>query len=214
MRPNDEILRPAECELLDYEIELGVVIKKDVNEAVSVTDENLGDYVGGILLTNDVSARDFMFGAPILQWYKGKTQKTFCPAGPIFYLLDEGESSKIYDLELKLWMNGELKQDANTNQLIHRPPKTIAELSTFTKLNAGDCILTGTPGGVLLQKGLKTGLAIMLNMGNDKKRREKLVAAQKGNVKFLESGDVLELEIKSPDGSLNLGRQKNVIGQA
>ena len=212
--PNDDILRPKNCELLDYEIEMGVVLKKDIHQTVEITDANLGAYLGGIILTNDVSARDFMFGAPMIQWYKGKTQKTFCPAGPVLYLLDEGDADKIYDLDLKLWMNGELKQDSNTNQLIHKPSKTLTELSTFTKVNAGDCILTGTPGGVLLQTGLKTGLAIILNLTNDKKRRAKLIAAQKGSVKFLQAGDVLELEIKSSDGSIDLGKQRNVIAEA
>ena len=70
--PNDPIVRPKGCELLDYEIELGVVLKKDIAEETEVTEHNLHEYVGALVLCDDVSARDFMFGAPMLQWFKGK----------------------------------------------------------------------------------------------------------------------------------------------
>ena len=209
--PNDTILRPVGCELLDYEIELGIVLKRDVQGPIQVNDENIGEYVGGLILCNDVSARDFMFGAPMIQWYKGKSQRTFCPAGPVLYLLDEVEIEQMYSLELSLWMNGELKQNAVVEQLIHKPPKTLQEISVFSDLNAGDCVLTGTPGGVLAGHSLKAGLSIMLNLTNDQKRRKKFVAAQKAQASFLQPGDVIELEIKSPDGGINLGRQRNEI---
>ena len=81
--PNDDIVRPKGCELLDYEIELALVMKRDIPANTKVTPANLLDYVGGITLTNDISARDFMFGAPMLQWFKGKGQRTFCPTGPV-----------------------------------------------------------------------------------------------------------------------------------
>ena len=66
------------------------ILKTDIHKPTKVTEENAGDYIGGLILCNDVSARDFMFGAPMMQWYKGKSQRTFCPAGPILYLLDDG----------------------------------------------------------------------------------------------------------------------------
>jgi len=212
--PNDDILRPHGVELLDYEIELGVILKKSINEPTQVTDENLGDYLGALVLCNDVSARDLMFGGPMLQWFKGKSQRTFCPAGPVLYLLDEGEVNQLYSLELTLKMNGEVKQQGSTDQLIHKPPKTLTDISQYANLNAGDCILTGTPGGVLGSTSLKTGLAIMLNFKNPKKRRQKFTSAQKSMTTFLQPGDFLELEIKSLDGSINLGKQKSMIAQA
>ncbi len=64
--PNDDILRPNGVELLDYEIELGVILKKSINEPTQVTDDNIGDYLGALVLCNDVSARDLMFGGPVL----------------------------------------------------------------------------------------------------------------------------------------------------
>ncbi len=212
--PNDDILRPEGVELLDYEIELGIILKKNINKPTQVTDENVGEYIGGLVLCNDVSARDLMFGGPMLQWFKGKSQRTFCPAGPVLYLLDEGDINKIYSLELTLKMNGKIKQQASTQQLIHKPPKTLTDVSQYANFNVGDCILTGTPGGVLGGKSLKVGLAIMLNLKNEKKRRQKFTAAQKSLATFLQPGDCLELEIKSMDGSINLGKQKNMIAQA
>ncbi len=212
--PNDNIIRPEGCELLDYEIELGLVLKTDINEAIQVDDNNVGDYIGAYILCNDVSARDFMFGAPMLQWYKGKSQRTFCPAGPILYLLEDGDIEKMYSLQLTLKMNGKVKQDSSTDLLIHKPPKTLTDLSKFSNMNAGDCILTGTPGGVLGGSSPKTGMAILLNFKNDKKRRRKFIAAQKSLATFLQPGDFLELEIKSHDGSIDLGTQRNMIAEA
>jgi 2-keto-4-pentenoate hydratase/2-oxohepta-3-ene-1,7-dioic acid hydratase in catechol pathway len=212
--PNETILRPAGCELLDYEIELGLVMREDVPAGARVSEDNLADYLGGLILCNDVSSRDMMFGAPILQWFKGKSQRTFCPVGPVLYLLDAGELSQLYRMRLLLKVNGEVKQDAITDQLIHRPPKTLTELAEFTDLKKGDLLLTGTPGGVILNMTLKTGLAVMLNLTNEKKRRRKFVAAQLAKFRYLQPGDVLELEIKSIDGSIDLGRQRNEITEA
>lgn len=209
--PNDDIIRPRGCELLDYEIELGLILKSDILENWPVNEEDLEDLVGGLILANDVSARDFQFGAPAMQWFRGKSQKTFCPMGPVLYLLDKGDLSQFYQLHLTLRLNGEVKQDTTTDLLIHKPAATLAELSTYVGMRAGDCILTGTPGGVLLNIDMKTGLSIMLNLKNDAKRRAKFVAAQLARTRYLQPGDVLELEIKSLDGSINLGRQTNKI---
>ncbi len=212
--PNVTILRPRGTKLLDYEIELGVVLKQDIHESVTVTDENLADYVGGFILCNDVSSRDLMFGAPAMQWYKGKSQRTFCPAGPVLFLPEPDDFKQLYNLQLKLHLNGKLMQDAVTSQLIHKPPKTITELSQCHDLYAGDCILTGTPGGVLAQLTPKAALAILFNMRNDKKRREKFTKAQLSRTEFLKPGDVLELEIVSSDGSVDLGQQRSEIADA
>ena len=213
-KPNETILRTKGCVLLDYEIELGIVLKTDVAPGTQVTAQNLGDYVGGLILCNDVSARDFMFGAPALQWYKGKSQRTFCPAGPVLYLLDEGEASQLYSLQMTLRLNGETRQSSLTELMIHKPPATITELATFTDLSCGDCIITGTPGGVFTTMNLKSGLAILLNMKNDAKRREKFIKAQLAVGPYLQPGDILELEIASPDGSIDLGKQRNEIADA
>jgi 2-keto-4-pentenoate hydratase/2-oxohepta-3-ene-1,7-dioic acid hydratase in catechol pathway len=212
--PNDDIVRPPDCELLDYEIELGLILKRDITAVTTVTDHNLGEYVGALLLCNDVSARDVQFGAPVLQWFKGKSYRSFCPCGPVLYLMDEEDFSRLYDLELVLKLNGEIRQQSTTDLLIHKPPKTLTDISEYADMYSGDCILTGTPGGVLAAVSLKVGLAIMLNLRNDKKRRRKFTAAQKSRARFLQPGDVLDLTLRSRDGAIDLGSQRGTITEA
>lgn len=209
--PNDDIIRPKDCQLLDYEIELALVLKHGVNEASQISEDQLPDLIGGLVLANDVSSRDHQFGATAMQWFKGKSFRTFCPMGPVLYLLEKEDFAQLYQLQLTLKVNGEVKQSATTEQLIHKPAATISEISNFADLNVGDCILTGTPGGVLLNINLKTALGIMLNLKKDAKRREKVTAAQLAQTKFLQPNDLLELEIKSIDGSICLGKQSNKI---
>lgn len=208
--PDDDIVRPAGCELLDYEIEMALVLKKDLTAGQLVTQTSLLDYVGGVTLANDISARDLMFGAPMMQWFKGKGQRTFCPTGPILYLLDADEQQLISNLHLSLKLNGELRQDASTDQLIFEPVETLNEIASFADLHCGDLLLTGTPGGVILNATPKVGLAILLNFTNDQRRKEKLVKSQR-SVRYLQPGDVLELAMRSEDEQLDLGRQRNMV---
>jgi 2-keto-4-pentenoate hydratase/2-oxohepta-3-ene-1,7-dioic acid hydratase in catechol pathway len=212
--PNEAILRPKDCKLLDYEIELALVMKQGVTESSSISEADLSQYVGGVVLCNDVSARDIMFGSPVLQWFRGKSQRTFCPMGPVLYLMDEQDFARLYSLQLTLKLNGEVKQSASTNLIIHRPAATLADLSTFASFSAGDCLLTGTPGGVLAGTNLKVAQAIILNLMNDQKRRSEFTQAQLDQTRFLEPGDVLELSIKTPDGAIDLGSQRNEIVDA
>ena len=211
--PRDDIIRPANCQLLDYEVELALVLKRDVPADTEITNENLLDYVGGFTLANDVSARDLCFGAPMLQWFKGKGHRTFCPTGPILYLMDSEEVDLLSNLRLTLSLNGESRQDATTDQLIFKPDETLTELAGFTNLMKGDMLLTGTPGGVILNASPKVGLAIVMNFTNDKKRREKLIKSQKG-VRYLQPGDQLKLSLETKDGSRHFGSQTNMIRDA
>jgi len=211
--PRDDIIRPANCQLLDYEVELALVLKRDVPADTEITNENLLDYVGGFTLANDVSARDLCFGAPMLQWFKGKGHRTFCPTGPILYLMDSEEIDLLSNLRLTLSLNGESRQDATTDQLIFKPDETLTELASFTNLMKGDMLLTGTPGGVILNASPKVGLAIVMNFTNDKKRREKLIKSQK-SVRYLQPGDQLKLSLETKDGSRHFGSQMNTIRDA
>ena len=212
--PNDTILRPRGCELLDYEIELALVLKRDIAAPVHIAEADLPEYVGGLVLCNDVSARDLMFGAPMLQWFRGKSQRTFCPMGPILYLLDAEDFHQLYHFKLELKVNGAVRQSATTADLIHRPAPTLTSIASFADMQTGDCLLTGTPGGVLAGSNLKVALAILANFRNDRKRREKFTQAQLARERFLQPGDVLELSIVSEDGAIDLGRQRNVIADA
>ncbi len=205
------IMRPQECKLLDYEIELGLVIKKDIVNPITVSQQQLKDYVAGFIICNDISARDVQMGAPAMQWFQGKSYRSFCPAGPVLYILDENEIDQLSQLQLRLWVNGKLRQSALSSQLIHKPHTTLEQISRFSNMKAGDCLLTGTPGGVALDMNLKTGLSLVLNMTRDAKRKTKFTKAQAGNPLYLKDGDIVETHISSSDGSIQLGRQKNKV---
>nr|WP_243239360.1 fumarylacetoacetate hydrolase family protein [Sulfobacillus harzensis] len=142
----DAIARPPEVELLDYEIELGLVLRADITGPITVTTDTLPEVVGGLFIANDVSARDIQI--PPGQWFLGKSYRTFCPTGPILCLLEDGEGPLVHHLALNLWVNGELRQSASTAQLLYTPEETLTELSRVMDLQAGDVLLTGTPGGV------------------------------------------------------------------
>src|SRR4029077_1164488 len=117
--PFSNIERPRDVQLLDYEVEFAVVLRAALGQGISVDDENLADYVAGVVLCNDVSARDIMFGASFLQWYQGKSYRTFCPAGPVLYWLERKEVRETLEhLQIQLWLNGELRQSASSAQLI------------------------------------------------------------------------------------------------
>jgi acylpyruvate hydrolase len=132
---------PESSQQVDYEAELAVVINR---EARHVPAEQAYDYVGGYMIANDVSARDVQFADK--QWVRGKSFDTFCPIGPFFVTHDEiGDP---HHLSIKCWVNGELRQESNTDQLVFRIPELIAFISKTCTLLPGDILCTGTPGGV------------------------------------------------------------------
>ncbi|HUH06507.1 MAG TPA: fumarylacetoacetate hydrolase family protein, partial [Egibacteraceae bacterium] len=139
--PYDDIHKPSETTQLDYEVELGVVIG---TRARHVTASEALRYVGGYLVIDDVSARDAQFADG--QWVRGKSFDTFAPMGPCLATPDEiGDPG---DLAIRAWVNGELRQDSNTENLVFDVPALIAYCSRYFTLEPGDVIATGTPGGV------------------------------------------------------------------
>jgi 2-keto-4-pentenoate hydratase/2-oxohepta-3-ene-1,7-dioic acid hydratase in catechol pathway len=140
--PGEPIVRPPTTEQLDYEVELTVVIGK---RAKNVSREDAMSYVAGYTIMNDVSARDLQFdkdGGIIL----GKNFDTSAPLGPAITLVDELPDPT--NLGIRTWVNGELRQDGNTHNLIFDVPAIIAFLTQQLTLEPGDCIATGTPAGV------------------------------------------------------------------
>jgi len=202
------IIRPKDCLCLDYEVELGLVVKKDIIGPVSVSGDNLPEYIAGLILANDMSPRDLQYREDYGQWFKGKSARTMLPLGPVLYLMDKEDFKHLHNLELKLWVNGELRQNANTSQLIFKPAETLSEISEFMNLSTGDLLLTGTPGGVVIKAPSKflQGIATWL-MTNE----QKVAALQKKQSEYLQDGDTLEATISSPDGEIDLGRQTNTI---
>jgi 2-keto-4-pentenoate hydratase/2-oxohepta-3-ene-1,7-dioic acid hydratase in catechol pathway len=125
---------------LDYEAELAVIIGK---QGVNIERENAWDHVFGFTIANDVTARDIQ--KQHTQFFKGKTLDTTCPMGP--YIVPSSDMS-CEDLSIKLWVNGELRQNSTTKNMIFDVPEIIRQLSAGFTLYPGDIILTGTPEGV------------------------------------------------------------------
>lgn len=143
---------PPVVRRLDYEGELAVVI-------------GAGATVAGFAVADDLSARDLQKAEP--QWTRAKGADGFCPYGPWITTADEVDDP--HELTLRTWVNGELRQDARTSDLIFRIPVLVSFIGETCTLEPGDLILTGTPSGV--------GMSM-------KPRR------------FLASGDVVRIEIE------------------
>ncbi|KGM46296.1 fumarylacetoacetate hydrolase family protein [Neobacillus niacini] len=138
-----EIAVPRVTKRLDYEVELGVVIGK---EAKDVSKENALDYVFGYCTANDLSARDLQKRSN--QWLLGKTCDDFSPIGP--YLVTADEVRDPNNLQLKTFVNGEMRQDSNTSDMIFDVDEIVSYISQHMTLTPGDIILTGTPEGVII----------------------------------------------------------------
>ncbi len=161
--PNDPVIRPKDSVKLDYEVELGVVIGAHCEH---VTETEALSKVAGYVLVNDVSERAFQIERGG-QWIKGKSAPTFGPTGP--WLVTADEIPDPQNLAVSLSVNGQVRQNSNTADMIFSVAEIISYMSRFMVLQPGDLIATGTPEGV--------------GMGMDPKG-------------FLVPGDVVELEIE------------------
>lgn len=139
---------PRVTERLDYEVELGIVIGK---EAKYVDEAEALDYVFGYCTTNDLSARDLQKRAS--QWLTGKSSDGFAPVGPYVVTKDAIEDPN--DLRLTTKVNGELRQDSNTADMIYNVEELVSYISQFMTLQPGDLIMTGTPEGVIIGKPIE-----------------------------------------------------------
>jgi 2-keto-4-pentenoate hydratase/2-oxohepta-3-ene-1,7-dioic acid hydratase in catechol pathway len=160
--PNEDVPLPDSATQYDYEVELGVVIGKPVK---NVAEGDALDTVFGYVTANDLSARELQTRTS--QWILGKTLDKFMPIGP--YLVTADDVPDPQALQLRTWMNGELRQDSNTSDMIFPVAEIISYISRHFSLAPGDVIITGTPAGVIL------GLA------------EK---------NWLKAGDVVEVEVE------------------
>lgn len=202
------IVSPSHVEFLDYEVELGLVFSRDVSDPVEVTEANLADYVGGLVLTNDVSARDVQL--PEMQFYKGKSYRTFGPTGPWLTLVDAADLARFDALRLTLSVNGETRQDSLTTDMVHRPPATLTELSQLQDWEAGDLLATGTPGGCALQAPAAP-LRLIAQLVSPLRRQAMLRRVGADNPRRLRPGDRVEATIRTDDGQIDLGTQRNVV---
>lgn len=141
--PYDNLLIPRGAEKTDWEVELGVVIGKTARYLESP--EAAALHIAGYCLTHDVSERAFQLERGG-QWTKGKSCDSFNPLGP--WLATPDEISRVNALSMKLWVNGELRQNGTTAKMIFNVSTLIHYLSQFMTLEPGDLISTGTPPGV------------------------------------------------------------------
>ena len=162
--PYDEVLVPRKSVKTDWEVELGVVIGRTARYLDS--HEEALACVAGYVLSHDVSEREFQIERGGT-WDKGKNCETFNPLGP--WLVPAEDIGDPQQLGLRLWVNGELKQDSSTKNMIFHVAEVIRYLSQFMVLRPGDLINTGTPAGVAL--------------------------GQPDPKPYLRAGDVVELEI-------------------
>ena len=206
--PNDDIVTPAHVRLLDYEVELGIVIGKPITEPVTVTPGNLAEYVGAFVVANDVSARDVQL--PQGQWYKGKSYRTFCPVGPYLCVPDPDEVQRWAELRLTLSVNGQKRQDSLAGDMVFKPADTLTEFSQLETFDVGDVILTGTPGGVALQPPKAIAQKIAGLLPEDKKWAL-FVKNQARSSAYLKAGDQVVSTIRTDDGALDLGAQHNTV---
>lgn len=148
-------IAPGVTEKLDYEVELGIVISK---KAKHVKAEDALDYIFGYFVANDVSARDWQFHSPTFTM--GKSFDTHGPIGPWIVTADEVKDPQA--LDLRCYVNGELRQSSNTSMMIYKIAQQIEYLSTAFTLEPGDLIATGTPEGV----GVAMEPAVFLKSGD------------------------------------------------
>ncbi len=143
--PYDEVLVPRGSTKTDWEVELAVVIGKTARYLE--TDEEALACVAGYTVSNDVSERALQLEVSGGQWSKGKACETFNPLGPSLVPADEVDAQ---NLGLRSWVNGEIRQDSNTRDMIFSVAALIRDLSQYMTLDPGDLVNTGTPEGVAL----------------------------------------------------------------
>lgn len=143
--PNDNLVIPDGFTKVDWEVELALVVGKR-SWQLKPTDNPL-DCLFGLTLANDLSDRHWQLEVPGGQWSKGKSGPWFLPLGPV--ILPTAEINPNH-LRLQSWVNEEVRQDSNTEDMIFSVADILRNLNQFTVLEPGDIILTGTPEGVAL----------------------------------------------------------------
>jgi 2-keto-4-pentenoate hydratase/2-oxohepta-3-ene-1,7-dioic acid hydratase in catechol pathway len=201
--PMGDVVKPEHVKLLDYEVEVGLVIGRELPVGTEVTEANLADFVAGLVLTNDISARDVQLSKQ--QFFESKSYPTFTPVGPALVLVDPEELRRFGELRLHLSVNGEVRQNMIVEGDILFPPvQALQTLAKFQHVDAGDIVLTGTPVGTALTTHGKTPTGD-LDLGAF------LTAQFEKNPAYLHDGDVIETTVATDDGAIDLGVQRNVV---
>src|SRR5271155_3754350 len=199
--PFDTIIKPPHVKLLDYEVEIGLVIGRDIPVGTEVTESTLANFIAGLVVTNDVSARDVQLTKT--QFYEAKSYPTFTPVGPSLVLLDADELSRFGDLRLELRINAEVRQNMLVHgDMIYPPLQALQSLARFQRLGTGDLVMTGTPVGIALGAPPKPP------------ELKAFLEREDSNPKYLQHGDIVEVSIATKDGAINLGTQRTSVRYA
>lgn len=209
--PHDTIIRPAHVKFLDYEVELGLVMGETLPVGTVVEEQDLPRYVAGLVLTNDVSARDVQLTKT--QFYESKSYPTFTPTGPYLTLLEPEDFAHLLNLRLRLSVNGVSRQDRTLADMIVRPAQALTLLARFQNLDPGDLLLTGTPGGTALKAPPKAAEKIGALLPPALKWKA-FFKGQAKNPKYLRNGDLITATIATPDGRIDLGEQRTPVTDA
>ncbi|MEV6326711.1 fumarylacetoacetate hydrolase family protein [Streptomyces sp. NPDC051909] len=209
--PGDTVVRPSHVKFLDYEVELGLVMGATLPIGTTVDERDLPSYLAGLVVTNDVSARDVQLTKT--QFYESKSYPTFTPTGPYLALLEPEDFAHLLDLRLKLSVNGELRQDRTLADMIVRPAQALTLLARFQTLDPGDLLLTGTPGGTALKAPPKPVEKIGALLPPAMKWKA-FFKSQAKNPHYLHAGDVITATIATPDGRIDLGEQRTSVTDA
>ena len=172
--PFDPVMIPRNAKKVDWEVEMAVVVGK---KATYVESKDAMEHVAGYFILNDYSERAFQLERGG-QWVKGKSADTFAPVGPFLATQDEIADPKALDIWLKV--NGEIRQNSNTAQMIFDVSTLVAYISQFMTLLPGDIISTGTPAGVGLGMKpptyLRAGDVVELGVTGLGESRQEIVA--------------------------------------
>ena len=190
--------------LLDYEIELALVFRRAIRSPITVTPETLKDYVYAATIANDISARDVQL--PETQFFKGKSYRGFCPIGPRLTVFEPNEFALLDRLDLRLSVNGVLRQGDTTANLVFKPAETISELSTFADIAPGDVLLTGTPSGCALRVP-PPPVRRLLGLLPERRFWALFLSSQRRRPEYLKPGDIMKATIRCADGGIDLGEQ-------
>ncbi len=209
--PFDDVIRPPHVRLLDYEIELGLVIGRDLDRGVTVRPNALHEVLAGITIVNDVSARDVQL--PQGQFYKGKSYRTFGPTGPVLLWLEPSEWQRWPELHMQLHVNGQLRQDTYCRDMIHPPHATVSEFSALQNLSAGDLIATGTPAGCAAKAPGKVPMWVARHFLSEPLKWKLFIQGGLRNPRYLQPHDLMTLSIRTDDGALDLGQQRTEVKQ-
>ena len=204
-----DVVRPAHVRLLDYEVELGLVLRRPLTQAQEIQPDQLHEWLAGVTIVNDISARDVQL--PQVQFYKGKSYRTFGPTGPFLVLLSASEWRRWPELRMRLNVNGQPRQEAYCSDMIFKPHQTLTELSALHDLHPGDLIATGTPAGCAARAPNKLQMWILRHLLSEQTKWRMFIRKGMSNPAYLQPGDTMTASIRTDDGAIDLGEQRNRI---